>query len=67
VAAKDDAARCALVEEAIRMAKDLKARHIEFRQERSLGDRFHEKTHKVSMRLRLPASPEELWKSFLRS
>jgi len=64
VAAKDDAARYDLIEEAIRLAKDLKARHIEFRQERSLGDGFREKTHKVSMRLRLPASPDELWKSF---
>ncbi len=64
VAANDDAARRTLIEEAIRMARDLKARHIEFRQERSLGDGLHEKTHKVSMRLRLPASPDDLWKSF---
>lgn len=64
VVAKDDAARRQLIDEAIRMAGDLKARHIEFRQERSLGDGFHEKTHKVSMRLRLPDSPDELWKSF---
>lgn len=64
VAAKGDAVRGALIEEAIRIARDLKARHIEFRQECALGGGFHEKTHKVSMRLRLPDSPDELWKSF---
>jgi len=64
VVSEHDAARKGLVDEAVRMAKELKAKHIEFRQEFSLGDGLHEKTHKVSMRLPLPASPDELWKSF---
>ena len=53
-----------LVDEAVRMAKDLKVQHIEFRQEGSLNNGFPEKTHKVSMRLGLPDSSEDLWKSF---
>ena len=53
-----------LIAEAIRMAKDLKVHHIEFRQENSLNNGFHEKTSKVSMRLDLPGSSDELWKSF---
>jgi serine/alanine adding enzyme len=64
VCADDNATRERLIEEAVRLAKDLKARHIEFRQECSLHNGFPEKTHKVSMRLRLPDSPEELLKSF---
>ncbi|MBP2674739.1 MAG: uncharacterized protein H6Q84_1579 [Deltaproteobacteria bacterium] len=64
VCADDDAARGKLIEEAVRMAREWKARHIEFRQEASLNNGFHEKTHKVSMRLPLPGSADELWKSF---
>ncbi|MBE0669595.1 MAG: FemAB family PEP-CTERM system-associated protein [Anaerolineales bacterium] len=64
VCADDEPTQERLIEEAVRLARDLKAQHIEFRQENSLNNGFPEKTHKVSMRLGLPASPDELWKSF---
>lgn len=64
VCANDEPAQRALVEAAIRMAKDLNAHHVEFRQEHSLRNGFPEKTLKVSMRLGLPGTPDELWKSF---
>lgn len=64
VCANDEFIRKHLIDEAVRMAKDLKARHIEFRQEYSLNNGFPEKIHKVSMRLSLPDSPDELLKSF---
>ncbi|MBE0568167.1 MAG: FemAB family PEP-CTERM system-associated protein [Deltaproteobacteria bacterium] len=64
VCANDDDATRRLIGEAVRMAKELKARHIEFRQERSLNNGFIEKTHKVSMRLKLPVLADDLWKSF---
>ena len=56
-------AQAALVEEAVRTAKSLGASHIEFRQERPMENGFPVKTSKVSMRLPLPESDEELWKS----
>jgi len=55
--------REALVGEAVRTAKSLGASHIEFRQERPMENGFPVKTSKVSMRLPLPESDEELWKS----
>jgi serine/alanine adding enzyme len=64
VCADDDSVRDQLIAEAVRIAKDLKAQHIEFRQENSLRNGFPEKTVKVSMRLDLPDSPDDLWKSF---
>jgi serine/alanine adding enzyme len=64
VCADDDSVRDDLITEAVRIAKDLKVRHIEFRQEKSIQNGFPEKTVKVSMRLDLPGSPDELWKSF---
>ena len=64
VCADDDSVRDHLIAEAVRIAKDLKVQHIEFRQEKSLQNGFPEKTIKVSMRLDLPCSPDELWKSF---
>jgi FemAB-related protein (PEP-CTERM system-associated) len=64
VCASDGSTRKHLIDEAVHMAKDLKAQHIEFRQEESLQNGFPEKTYKVSMRLGLPSSPDELWKSF---
>jgi serine/alanine adding enzyme len=64
VCANDDDARRRLIDEGVRMARELKAQHIEFRQESSLNNGFHEKTHKVSMRLKLPPSADDLWKSF---
>jgi len=64
VCANDESTQERLIDEAVRMAKDLKVQHIEFRQEVSLNNGFPEKTHKVSMRLRLSDSPDELLKSF---
>jgi len=64
VCAEDESTQSLLIAEAIRIAKDLKVHHIEFRQEKSLNNGFHEKTSKVSMRLDLPGSSDELWKSF---
>jgi len=64
VCAEDDSTQNLLIEEAIRIAKDRKVHHIEFRQEKSLNNGFPEKTSKVSMRLDLPGSSDDLWKSF---
>lgn len=64
VCADDGETRNRLVEEAARIAEDLGASHIEFRQEEPLENGFPFKSEKVSMRLRLPGSAEELWKSF---
>ncbi len=64
VCADDESTRNSLIDEAIRIAKDLKASHIEFRQENPLDNGFPVKTLKVSMRLDLPASSDDLWKLF---
>ena len=64
VCANDEPARRTLIEAAIRMAKERNVHHIEFRQEHSLCYGFPEKTSKVSMRMGLPDSPDDLWKSF---
>lgn len=64
VCADNDSVRDDLIDEAVRIAKELKVQHIEFRQENSFQNGFPEKTVKVSMRLDLPGSPDELWKSF---
>ncbi|HZW36454.1 MAG: FemAB family XrtA/PEP-CTERM system-associated protein [Deltaproteobacteria bacterium] len=64
VCADRPAARDVLIDEAVRTARELEASHIEFRQEAPLGNGFPAKTRKVSMKLRLPGSGEELWKSF---
>lgn len=64
VCADDEKCRDLLLEESIRKAKDLGAGNIEFRQVAPLNNGFPVKTAKVSMRLRLPDSAEELWRSF---
>ena len=64
VCADNYPARNLLIDEAIRTAKRLGASHIEFRQELPLGNGFPVKTLKVSMRLELPESGEDLWTSF---
>src|SRR3990172_5430984 len=64
VCAEDGQTQDRLVAEAIRIAKDIKADHIEFRQDNPLDNGFPAKTTKVSMRLDLPISSEELWKSY---
>jgi serine/alanine adding enzyme len=52
-----------LIDEASRKARELGARHIEFRQERPMENGFPDKTSKVSMRRALPASASDLWNS----
>jgi FemAB-related protein (PEP-CTERM system-associated) len=56
--------RYRLIEEAVRIAKDIRVSHIELRQESPLQNGFPSRTSKVSMRLDLPSSPEDLMRSF---
>jgi serine/alanine adding enzyme len=63
VCADDAAGRDLLIAETVRLAEGLGAGHLELRQEKPLGNGFPVKTDKVSMRLPLPGSPEDLWKS----
>jgi len=53
-----------LIGEAVKFAGDLGASHIELRQEDLLDNGFPFKSEKVSMRINLPRSPNDLWKSF---
>ena len=64
VCADDEESRNLLIAEAVRIARQSCASHIEFRQEELQDNGFPVKTSKVSMRLALPSSPEDLWKSF---
>lgn len=64
VCADDEGCRDLLIGEAVRTASRLGVSHIEFRQEKPLNNGFPVKTTKVSMRLALPSSPDDLWKSF---
>jgi serine/alanine adding enzyme len=64
VCADDEESRDLLIEEAVRKARQGGASHIEFRQEKQLDNGFPAKTSKVSMRLSLPNSPDDLWKAF---
>jgi serine/alanine adding enzyme len=63
VCADKPAVRDLLIDEAIRTAREHGASHIEFRQEHLLDNGFPVKTRKVSMRLGLPQSGVDLWKS----
>jgi serine/alanine adding enzyme len=64
VVASDPAARGALLDRAVRIAKRLGAGHIELRHD-ALGDlSWPSKQHKVSMRLELPESFSSLWSGF---
>lgn len=64
VCADNEVNRNHLIGEAINIAKQLDASHIEFRQEESFNNGFPVKIEKVSMRLNLPRSQKELWNSF---
>ena len=64
VITKEETPRDLLIQEAIRIAKEKNCNYLELRQEMPLNNGFSVKTNKVSMRLCLPKSPEELWKSF---
>jgi FemAB-related protein (PEP-CTERM system-associated) len=66
VVAGDDAARAALVDEAVELAGRLDVKHLELRHEEpvehpALGDRL---TSKVHGRLGLPGEADELWSRF---
>ena len=64
VCAESEGSRSLLIEEAVRIANDVGASHIELRQESPLQNGFPSRTSKVSMRLDLPSSPEDLLRSF---
>jgi serine/alanine adding enzyme len=63
ILAESEEARGALLAGAIDVAKRTGADFLEIREEHELSDALPCKTAKVSMRLRLPASGDELWKS----
>jgi len=63
VCATDEASRSLLLEEATRIAKRESVDHIEFRDTRLLENGLQRKESKVSMRLPLHGSSDELWKS----
>jgi len=60
--ADDSEAANALLNKAAEIAQDVKARHIELRQGAQLGCAWHESTGKVTMRVPLPKTSDELWK-----
>ena len=64
VCADNEAKRDRMIERAIALLEDLNGSHMELRQEDPLNNGFPSKTSKVSMRLNLPGSPEDLWKTF---
>ena len=57
-------AQGALLQEAIRLAMDLKASHIELRQQASLDVDWPSKQRKISMRLKLHHQFHLIWKQF---
>ncbi len=57
-------AQTALLREAVVLAKELKASHIELRQQEPLDLEWPSRQHKVSLRLRLPGQYELVWKGF---
>jgi serine/alanine adding enzyme len=61
--ASDHAVEQDLVNEAVRMARDEKVQHLELRLTESEGFDLRVKASKVSMRLALPASADDLWKA----
>jgi len=64
VCADNEAKRDRMIERAIALLEDLNGSHMELRQEDPLNNGFPSKTSKVSMRLNLPGSPDDLWKTF---
>ena len=64
VLADSGAVQRALLEEAVNLAKELGAAHIELRHQQELELDWPYKRHKVSMRLALPADFEALWSMF---
>ena len=64
ISANESVSRNKLLEKSIALARDLGAEYVELRQDELLSEELPVKTEKVSMRLLLPPSPEELWKFF---
>lgn len=64
VCADTEINRNQLIEEAIKIADNIGASHIELRQGEMLNNGFPYKSEKVSMKLNLPLSIDELFKSF---
>ena len=64
ICAEDDSIKAALLEEAIQWAKKEGISHIELRHDALLNADLPYKTAKVSMRLTLPSSGDELFKTF---
>lgn len=60
----DEASTHALLEAASEFGRHIGASHIELRHTQPLSCAWPVRTHKVSMRLRLPADFETLWKGF---
>lgn len=63
ICADNAGAHEALLKEAVRLAFEVGASHMELRHSSPEENGLHVKKAKVSMRLQLPANPEELWKS----
>lgn len=64
VLCSNEKARKMLLDEAIRIAKSVKASHIENRDKKDKVFDLPVKTSKVTLLLPLTSSPDELWKSF---
>lgn len=63
VLARSSAARDALLEAAIGLARERNCRHVELRQREPLPAHWPARVDKVAMVLALPESPDALWKS----
>ena len=64
ICADNEEAREQLLKEAIKIAKIQKMEHIELRHNQDMGNGLPAKMAKVSMRLELPKSAEDLWSTF---
>jgi FemAB-related protein (PEP-CTERM system-associated) len=64
ISAGDEESKSLLLEESIRIAERVGAEYIEFRQTEPIDGNMPVKTGKVSMRLSLPGTVDDLWKSF---
>jgi serine/alanine adding enzyme len=63
ICAESEPVRLALLQAGIGIAKNERADFMEIREEKAWNEPLPEKTAKVSMRLTLPASADDLWKS----
>jgi FemAB-related protein (PEP-CTERM system-associated) len=64
VLADDAATERALVDRAVALTRELGAAHLELRHVRTRDLGLQARTHRVSMRLPLPADPDVLWQGF---